>query len=446
MDFVKKNLVSVICGLVALVALVVVFYPISGLYTALREKVATRAAAGPAIDKLLKERRTLPTLSPNAEDAKPLTVYPTKAIITYGKSITAGWTTASQNFFARASSLNALTPLVPDVLPKYGDDKTKAVRFRQAYRAKFGMDLKPEDGRDKDKTSIAVTVLNGGLPPNAGEILRRQISERTSIESHNLKFQNGKKTNAEEVEKLVNAKLVEIPKTMREDAAKTFKIYVGRDAFEPSAAIGIDTLPSAATIFDAQVRLWVQEEFSKAITETNTKAGATNVLDAPIKRLVKISSIYHPYGGASAPSNPALPGGGFGSVAGAAADSNAAPATLALDETGTMPTAYTVTPTGHTSNPLYDVVAFDATLVVDVARLPKVLNDLAAGRFITIRNVEILTLNSAVERAAGFIYGPVPVVQIRIECEYLFLRKWLAPLMPPEVIAHLSAPAAASGM
>ena len=63
MDIVKKNLVSIICGVVALVALVAVFiWPLDGYYTDLKTKTTARAAIYKKVDDLMGKSRSLPVL------------------------------------------------------------------------------------------------------------------------------------------------------------------------------------------------------------------------------------------------------------------------------------------------------------------------------------------------------------------------------------------------
>ncbi len=59
MDFVKKNLVSLICGTIALVAIIATFFPLSGYFTELNKKLAQRTTEIAKINGLLKKPRTL---------------------------------------------------------------------------------------------------------------------------------------------------------------------------------------------------------------------------------------------------------------------------------------------------------------------------------------------------------------------------------------------------
>ena len=44
----------------------------------------------------------------------------------------------------------------------------------------------------------------------------------------------------------------------------------------------------------------------------------------------------------------------------------------------------------------------------------------------------------------GFIYGSRPVVLVNLKGQYLMLRRFIGPMMPPDVIRGILTPAAAT--
>ena len=77
MDIVKKNLVSIICGVIALVALVAVFvWPLNGYYDTLHTKATARAAIYAKAEGLMNKTRSLPVLDFNHPEAGKLTKFP----------------------------------------------------------------------------------------------------------------------------------------------------------------------------------------------------------------------------------------------------------------------------------------------------------------------------------------------------------------------------------
>src|SRR4051812_42547258 len=85
MEIVKKNLVSIICGVVALLALVAVFvWPLDGYYEDLQTKTKKRADVQGKATGLLNKTRTLPVFDPNSPTGKPLPKFPSQQIIKLG--------------------------------------------------------------------------------------------------------------------------------------------------------------------------------------------------------------------------------------------------------------------------------------------------------------------------------------------------------------------------
>jgi hypothetical protein len=80
MDLVKKNLVSIIFGAIAILAVVAIFWPISGFYSRLNADVAKRKTVFQSI-KSLDKKRPLPQLELAASaEAKQLDAFPTMPI------------------------------------------------------------------------------------------------------------------------------------------------------------------------------------------------------------------------------------------------------------------------------------------------------------------------------------------------------------------------------
>src|SRR5258705_10592793 len=87
MEMVKKNLVSIICGVVALAALVAAFvWPLDGYFSDLKARVDKRAALEKKVQALVNKPRTLPvfTMDPSKPDGDRLTKFPSREIIKKG--------------------------------------------------------------------------------------------------------------------------------------------------------------------------------------------------------------------------------------------------------------------------------------------------------------------------------------------------------------------------
>ena len=98
-------------------------------------------------------------------------------------------------------------------------------------------------------------------------------------------------------------------------------------------------------------------------------------------------------------------------------------------------------PLGHVSNDFYDVIPFTMQIVCEADTIPTTLTGLTRNRFIMIRSMDVIAVDSTVAQAQGFIYGNKPVVQLNLRCQYLMLRRFLGPYMPQDIIRGLTAQA-----
>jgi hypothetical protein len=94
---------------------------------------------------------------------------------------------------------------------------------------------------------------------------------------------------------------------------------------------------------------------------------------------------------------------------------------------------YSVSPTGRTSGPIYDVVKFTLVVKMDAAYVPALIQELSRGKFITTHKLDISSVDSQLARDEGFFYGPNPIVKATITGEALLLRNWTTKLMPDAV-------------
>lgn len=90
-------------------------------------------------------------------------------------------------------------------------------------------------------------------------------------------------------------------------------------------------------------------------------------------------------------------------------------------------------PTGRSSNALYDVVRFGFVVYLNAHRMLEFNNELSHNRFINVLQMDVVAVDRAADQAAGYWYGDAPVVKVTYDCEALFLRDWTKKWMPKEV-------------
>src|SRR5690348_6038090 len=105
MEVIKKNLVSIICGAVAVVAFIAYFWPLGGWVTELENDTRTRAGVYSQLEQLRNKARHLPNISVENTEPEPMTQFPSNAIIKEGEKATAQVTAESKQMLETAVKL-----------------------------------------------------------------------------------------------------------------------------------------------------------------------------------------------------------------------------------------------------------------------------------------------------------------------------------------------------
>ncbi len=398
MDIVKKNLLSFIFAGIALIALIALVFPTGGWFSDLESRMQARGRVFTEMRGLLLKPRFAPTIALENTESVPLDGFPSKTFIEKGREVTTRVEEQSQQMYRAAVQMNRRQLLVENVLPLSGD--TAKFRFREQYRRAM-------------TETLPYTILRGGVPPTAEEIEQRKARLWHDEFRTSIKVYAGGQTNEAQVTEAFNAAAAQLPMLMTAEVAQKQLIYVDPNAFTIQQGIEGSQAPNPENIWWAQQGLWIQQDVAEAIAATNSQA--TNVLNAPVKRLVALQ----------VPSNYVFPAA-------------AMPASGSPDSAQPVSTEPSVSPTGHVSNSVYDVVHFKLEVVIDANEIPTLLRELSRQRLITVTRVEQLaSVDSSVDESMGFIYGDQPVVKLSLNCEALLLREWTVPLMPQTILQRL---------
>jgi hypothetical protein len=407
MDIIKKNIVSLICGVIALLAVIALFWPIGGYYDNLRSQVQQRAAVNQQIRSLMTRPRTLPVTSLENPEPRPLGQFPTPSAIAAGKAVMDAVSKQAQGVMDVAVKYNRRQLLVPNSLPR--TPAAIGIEFRRRYAQELTI------GGPQHQNSLAGRVLKAGLPPTEAEIRMAQEALAAQIRRDRLQIDTatGRAINEETVKQEIDEAIARLPDQLRSDVARRNQMYIEPDAWDVLTAItGATTAPDSRTVFWAQMSLWVHQDLASAIAEIN--AGSQSVLTSPIKHLIKVEVTEQ-----------------FVFAAG--------------DASGVSGAGTAISPTGRVSNSLYDVMHYNAVMRVSANKVPQILQGLARNRFLTVLNVSIIPVDSAQALSQGFMYGADPVVELRLQMEQIFLRAWLEPLMPTIIKQELGIIAAPEG-
>ena len=415
MEIVKKNILSIICGVVAIVALVAVFlWPLDGYFEDLRQSAEKRAQVQSKIRTLLEKPRNLPIPDPNSTVPVKLTRFPSNEIIKLGKSVTVKVHAESDKMYEQAVDLNRRPLLLPGTLP-IAANQPLALSFRRVL----------QDALLKLRTDY----LQAGNPPTEQEMANRAGVIWDALEKQIVKV-NDKPTNLDQIMAQYNDQLSKLPKIMMEEMATKYKMYI-----DPTRVMLVTTSlpadgnsPNPMQIWWAQVNYWITSDIAAAIHDLN--ANSASVMDSPVKNLISLTipeDFFPPIGQAQA----ATPD----DQSGATSPTGGIP-----DPTLPIPDASGVSPTRRTSNNLYDVVQFKMTVDVEADKIPLFLKTLGTNRFITVTRLEMNPVDSQLKQTQKYVYGPRPVVTLDLDCEALLMRQWTYKLMPVALRKALGIP------
>jgi|GEM_PF-3020731 len=437
MEIVKKNLMSIIFGVIALAAVVTAFFPLGGFWTTLQESAKGRAGKFDEAKDLASKERNLPVVTPTGEPKKlekdGVAVFPNTNVIEAAKVQLGIVKENSEKFLTTAVQASERKPLVENVLPGLSPNPPAQIAFRRRYVEAMNTTAQ------NLANSMPGQVLHAGTPPTADDVAKAAAEERRNVEAQMLqKGPGGQELNRPAVDMEIQARTASLFTDLQLKSAEKCMVYVNPAGDSLTVDLGIVNAatsqpPEPTAIFWAQIGYWVQEEFCKAVFEVNSnakgadgKANAKNVLEAPIKHVIRVVV---PPGFTGASMMPA----------GQAMDPNTPPATgVPFDRAAALTKDFLVSPTGRKSGGIIDVVLYNVEMIVEVERLPYVLEAIGHNRYLTVAMVQSITpVDPLIQKAQGFLYGEKPCVRVSLQLEQVFMREWLLKYMPPLVMSTL---------
>jgi hypothetical protein len=411
LEIIKKNALSLICLLVAIIAVIAVFWLQNSKFSALQAHLDGRKAEYESLHTLAGKigARKQPMIDPSQGDPAPLGQFPTERVIEAAQTVTSRVAEESKAVLEEAVKRNEHAPLVSGDLRK--PQIATFLNYQTAYQAAIG----PESMSSLDPAvrgnTMPVKILKAGLPPTEADI-QAEIEKQKQQAMGNMVpgSSNAQQLVDQQVAMLQNS----VPEEMRRKVATDSKIYINPDAMDVYPGIlGVNQPPPAAVLYFSQVGLWVQQDVCEALADANKDA--KNVLDAPVKHFVKID--VNEENGHTNIAQPGQP---------------------QPDASQQQQQQHTVT--DRKNNAIYDVVPFRLSIIVDATRIPWVLQELSRNRFITVTNMNVTSKDPAQLMLGGYYYGQAQLVQLDLDCEDLFLHAWLQKYMPDEIKGAGAAP------
>ncbi len=396
--------------MVALAAVIALFFPLGGFYKKLQTDLNLRKNDFNKANTLLHTPRYLPVVELNKTEAdrEKLPSFPSPKAIAEGSRARDLVHLSSGQLLEQAITLNRRDLLLPGILPNPGD---KIFDFRTAYL-------------DAVQKQLPLGLF-AAVPPTPEEIQQQQqLLHDSKFETRVIKV-GGAEINREEIEREFKIAADQLPDQLRQERATQYRLYMDRNALSTNP-IMLDS-SKRATVEDlwySQLALWIEYDVANAIVEVNNK-GATpngnekpNILSDPVKRLLRLdvpqeSSVYV-MGASQAAATP-------GQAASATPESDGA----ARD--------FAVSPTGRVCNSMYDVAHFQLVVDVDARQIPLLLSELQRGKLVTVTQMDMVPVDSAARFLDGYIYGNAPVVELTLQCEAIFMRAWTKDFMPEEI-------------
>jgi hypothetical protein len=395
LQIVKKNLLSIICGVVAILAMVALAYPLSGMYTHFQADLTTRAQDFVRAQSLINTTRFLPIVRVGGT-AEPLDAFPTEQDCDVAAQARDLVHSQSDQLMQKAIALNQAghDPLLaPDILP---DPSDRVFDYRKAYLDMVQKQLPQQMG--------------GVMPPNNDEVKAATDALHQSEVEDKIIRVNGVEANREQLEHNFLDLAAKLPDQLLEERATKYKLYIDPTSLSVHPTmLDPNKRPTPADVWYAQLALWIEQDVTASIIEANSNVPGSNVLTDPIKRLVRLD----------------VPEGSQAYFQDAVA-AGAAPMDPSTPD-------YTRSPTGHVCNGTYDVVQFQLDMEVDQRQIPLILHALQDNKLTNVLSIEIAQVDTSAAADQGYIYGSAPIVSISLTCETLFMRSWTTKLMPDEV-------------
>lgn len=419
LPWVKSNLVIVICTVIALVAFPTLFVFSSGWNKRLNETVAQEVSGGMRELNAISVTYEAPGLDP-AQPPVSISRVPNEATTVAIKS----WFEALQAEAERLSQLvlqendPVRSPLVRGLFPEPAPAESTSKRQEMAR-------VWPNANRRLLREAEA------GEPPSEEVVYDRLLSRFEAERQRLLGVGAGEEAAlpAEDAIRIYE-QLGQDRLAIYEDRADSIRFYASPNVFA-NVTTWDETrgAPSIEQCWEWQFRYWAHQDILKALVMANTDIAGqqSSAIYGAIKRVESIAVAPWDLEGVVRSSD------------------GRAPATANL--TGEIRRDYNVSPSGRTAwssteqNPIYDIRYVDLSLIVDSARVAQVIEAFPRAGLMSVVDMPLVEdYDPAPDLAQGYFYGPDPVVRVRLRVETLWLRQWMAPMMPPSVRAVLKVP------
>lgn len=412
LGWVKANPVIVASIAAMLIIPVVSWWFASSMHASNDEAATTRAKEMAALEKI--EKSSVEYTLPGKETQKQTGIVNERTVDDY-KALASRLAGDAKSIQSAALAHNQ------------GDRKSliKSVRVTRE-----NVNLIAEEIFDSVRAQAAkdLTAMRAGVPPTDASLVDQ-------LQRHQDQFIAGerkadRKSLSEEQLLRLQKALLDKRLQLYADAAANTSFYAEIDTLSlPASPLEAGTPPSEVKMFLWQWRLWIIEDVLRAVARANKPY--RSVVDSPVKRIVSLTVTEDAI---PKPAAPAAEAPAEGAPVDAAAPAVAA-ALPPIDPKAAVTYDFGKSMTGRISNSIYDVRKLQVSLVVASSMLPEVMNAITQQNLMTVVKLTVRPADAFAAADEGFIYGAMPVSLVTMTIESVWLRPWIARLMPPELQA-----------
>ena len=459
--WIKANPVSLVSILIVLLAIGVLVVIPMGWGGALTEKVTARDGEYKAMDRFMRQSVEMPPTLPDDPPRVYSNITINPAVIDRRRQANEQINQQYQDTYEYAVARN-IGPdreqggvqsrrfLLTGLFPIEQTSSSQRFLARDAYLAAF-----PDMLREFSPEAPGPR-LDAGVPPTQERINGSLMEvEQEFNASQQVTGGTLSEDDAGALQKQKTDRLMEI---LRE-RAETIHVYAETDPASQAFPFQIgawgygEEFPEPQEIWEGQLELWIQQDIARAIAiannvdgsrrrvieqegETLEEAHPASVIDAPVKRLIRVEVLpgyvgFHTAGGVASPTG----GGASAMQQGGSYPAPAGGMTGSPDER--QSDNFYVGPSGRVSNAVYDVRHARVEAIVDYQQLPALFEAFSRVSFMTVLDCQIKDVDEYDALSEGYFYGVGDAVQITMVIETIWLREWTEGLMPERTKQYL---------
>ncbi|GEM_PF-743334 len=250
-------------------------------------------------------------------------------------------------------------------------------------------------------------AINAGMPPLASEMVQ-QLAEMQSQKVEQYRQERGTADIDSASRKALAEEMLGFRLGRYQSRAAEIQVYADASVFVGTPIQPLEKPLSLAQSWDYQERFWIHSDILAAIARANGDSRGKGVPGSIVKRIIRVETDRAAFE--------------------VATDGRPTPVAY-IAGTDKAPSEFSRSITGRFSGPgstnkWYDVRNVKIEIIADSRELPKFIDALAAINFMTLVHADITKAQPLDDLANGFYYGDANVVQATLTIETIWFREW----------------------